>query len=101
MAGKGRRPRLLNTAYLQRRLELQGRSEGDVAALVSEMQLVVPLLIRKLSKEEILKLIGPYADEFKLQPDYGFARGAIEHLKQWSAEELDRYRKERLVEGHP
>ena len=90
-----RRPKLLGTEYLKAHLKEEGRGEGDIGALVSEMQLVVPLLFRNLSEQQLLDFVGRYADEFGLQPDYSFARGAIAHLKQWSTEELARYASER------
>ncbi len=101
MVKRARRPVLLNTAYLKKRLNEEGRSEGDIAALISDMQFFAPLVFRELSEEMFLSLIGSFNEEFGVQAGKSFAKAAFKSLKKWSTEELETYKEKRNAGDNP
>jgi hypothetical protein len=92
MTKKARRPNLFNRDKLvETFVKLGVGKEGTAKSLASDLQLIVPILIRNLGADQINRILDETTDEFDLTKD-AFWSSQMEHLVQWARTELDEYK---------
>jgi hypothetical protein len=89
------RPRVFELDDIRAALREQGVPDGSIEPTISFMRLVIPLVIRQVGADGIVRIFGDAAAELRLIEQPGWDKNMAPYIVNWASAWLERYKTDR------
>lgn len=94
-----RRPDVFNQAAFEDSLRRQGCVESNISPYSSEFKLIMPLLLRGLTKEQVLILAERAQEELGLKDLQVWWPDVAKYMVGWADEQIEAYKEQKAAAG--
>jgi hypothetical protein len=88
----GQRPRVFELDHIRAVLREQGVPQGSIEPTISFMRLVIPLVIRQVGADGIVRAFGDAAAELRLIEQPGWDNNMAPYIVTWASACLEKYK---------